>query len=141
MTLLSPAVSLSLLVLAAQAAAPGAGTEAPLSAKNPLLQPWSGPYAGVPPFDQVKVEQFKPALEAAMAETLAKVDAIAADPAGKLLMAGGVAGVVASRDGGVSYQLSSRREFTTDDVTIPPTWLLCSAEHELEVVSDEAGRD
>ena len=48
---------------------------------NPLLATWSGPYGGVPPFDQVKVEQFKPALEAAMAENLAEVDRIANDPA------------------------------------------------------------
>ena len=50
------------------------------AAANPLLAPWAGPYGGVPPFDQVKVEQFKPALEASMAEALANVDAIAADP-------------------------------------------------------------
>ncbi|HEY3122142.1 MAG TPA: M3 family metallopeptidase [Vicinamibacteria bacterium] len=48
---------------------------------NPLLAPWSGPYGGVPPFDKVKVEQFKPALEAAMAEQLAEIDKIANDPA------------------------------------------------------------
>ena len=48
---------------------------------NPLLAPWSGPYGGVPPFDKVKVEQFKPALEAAMAEQLAEIDTIANDPA------------------------------------------------------------
>jgi peptidyl-dipeptidase Dcp len=78
MTLLAPAVSL-LFLLAAPPATPAAGAEAPV--KNPLLAPWSGPYAGVPPFDQVKVEQFQPALEAAMAETLANVDKIANDPA------------------------------------------------------------
>ena len=44
---------------------------------NPLLQPWKGPYGGVPPFDQVKLEHFKPALEAAMAQNLKEVDAIA----------------------------------------------------------------
>jgi peptidyl-dipeptidase Dcp len=49
--------------------------------ENPLLASWSGPYGGVPPFDRVKVEQFKPALEAAMAENLTEVDRIAADPA------------------------------------------------------------
>ena len=38
--------------------------------QNPLLAPWTGPYGGVPPFDKVKVEHFKPALEAAMAENL-----------------------------------------------------------------------
>ena len=48
---------------------------------NPLLAPWSGPYGGVPPFDAARVEQFKPALEVAMAEQLKEIDAITADPA------------------------------------------------------------
>jgi peptidyl-dipeptidase Dcp len=48
---------------------------------NPLLARWSGPYGGVPPFDAVKVEHFKPALEAAMAEQLAEVDAVTANAA------------------------------------------------------------
>jgi peptidyl-dipeptidase Dcp len=48
---------------------------------NPLLAPWSGPFGGVPPFDTVKVEQFKPALEAAMAEQIGEIEKIAADPA------------------------------------------------------------
>jgi peptidyl-dipeptidase Dcp len=49
--------------------------------QNPLLAPWAGPHGGVPPFDKVKVEHFKPALEAAMAEQLAEIDTIAGDPA------------------------------------------------------------
>ena len=36
------------------------------SPANPLLARWTGPYSGVPAFDQVKVEYFKPALEAAI---------------------------------------------------------------------------
>jgi peptidyl-dipeptidase Dcp len=48
---------------------------------NPLLQPWTGPYGGVPPFDKVRVADFKPALEAAMAENLSQIDRIANDPA------------------------------------------------------------
>jgi peptidyl-dipeptidase Dcp len=48
---------------------------------NPLLPKWTGPYGGVPPFDRVKVEHFKPALEAAMAEHLAEIERIASDPA------------------------------------------------------------
>jgi len=44
---------------------------------NPLLQAWTGPFSGVPAFDKVRVEDFKPALEAAMAENLAEVQAIA----------------------------------------------------------------
>jgi peptidyl-dipeptidase Dcp len=47
---------------------------------NPLQPAWSGSYGGTPPFDKVKVEHFKPALEAAMAEQLGEIDRIAADP-------------------------------------------------------------
>ncbi len=46
-------------------------------AANPLLEKWVGPYGGVPPFDKVKIGDFKPALEAAMAENLAEIDKIA----------------------------------------------------------------
>jgi peptidyl-dipeptidase Dcp len=49
--------------------------------ENPLLPKWQGPHGGVPPFDKVKVEHFKPALEAAMQEQLAEIDRIANDPA------------------------------------------------------------
>jgi peptidyl-dipeptidase Dcp len=48
---------------------------------NPLTLPWTGPYGGVPPFDKVKVADLKPALEAAMAQERAEVDAIADNPA------------------------------------------------------------
>jgi peptidyl-dipeptidase Dcp len=51
------------------------------TADNPLTRPWTGPYGGVPPFDKVKVADFKPGLEAAMAEELAEVDKIADNPA------------------------------------------------------------
>jgi len=50
-------------------------------ASNPLLATWSGPFGGVPPFDAAKVELLGPALEAAMTEALANVDAVANDPA------------------------------------------------------------
>ncbi|MDM7995071.1 MAG: M3 family metallopeptidase [Acidobacteriota bacterium] len=58
------------------------GKKAPESSagRNVLLDAWSGPYGGVPPFDRVKVEYFKPALETAMAEALAEIDKIAANP-------------------------------------------------------------
>jgi peptidyl-dipeptidase Dcp len=58
----------------------GSGTGTDTAAGNPLLAKWSGPYQGVPPFDKYKVEQFKPALEAGMAEALAETDKIAGDP-------------------------------------------------------------
>lgn len=63
------------LVLTA-AAVTGAGAQ-----ENPLLAEWSGPYGGIPPFDQVRVEHFKPALEAAMAQSLAEIEQIASNPA------------------------------------------------------------
>ncbi|HET7113013.1 MAG TPA: M3 family metallopeptidase [Pyrinomonadaceae bacterium] len=49
--------------------------------ENPLLMKWEGPYGGVPPFDRVQIPLFKPALEAAMAEQLEEVDAVAKNPA------------------------------------------------------------
>ncbi|HEV2148539.1 MAG TPA: M3 family metallopeptidase [Longimicrobiaceae bacterium] len=58
-----------------------AATPAPATAANPLLAEWTGPYGGVPPFDRVEVAHFEPALEAAMAENLAEVERIAANPA------------------------------------------------------------
>ena len=51
------------------------------AAANPLTAKWKGPYGGIPPFDKVKIDDFKPALEAAMAENLAEVDAIAGNKA------------------------------------------------------------
>jgi peptidyl-dipeptidase Dcp len=53
----------------------------PTPSDNPLLQDWSGPYGGVPPFDKVRIEHFKPALEAGMAESLGEIQRIASDPA------------------------------------------------------------
>jgi peptidyl-dipeptidase Dcp len=47
------------------------------SETNPLLEPWGGPHGGVPPFDRIKVSDFKPALEAGMKENLEEVDRIA----------------------------------------------------------------
>lgn len=43
---------------------------------NPLLEEFKGPYGGVPAFDLMKLEDLKPALEAAMAENLREIDAI-----------------------------------------------------------------
>jgi peptidyl-dipeptidase Dcp len=50
-------------------------------ADNPLLAPWTGPFGGVPPFDAVRVEHFKPALEAGMGEKLREIEALAEDAA------------------------------------------------------------
>src|SRR5262245_53242638 len=68
-----------LAALIAAGTAPAHSTEANVS--NPLLATWTGPYGGVPPFDKLKVEQFRPALESAMTEALAEIDKVASDPA------------------------------------------------------------
>lgn len=53
----------------------------PAADPNPLLAEWKGPYGGVPRFDLVKVEFFKPAMESAMAENLADIEKIASNSA------------------------------------------------------------
>ena len=58
-----------------------AQTPAPAAATNVLLQPYAGPYGGVPAFDKMDLAALKPALEAAMAKNLAEVEAIAGNPA------------------------------------------------------------
>jgi peptidyl-dipeptidase Dcp len=50
-------------------------------ASNPLVAPWSGPYGGVPPWDQLEPEHFPGALEVALAEREREIDAIATNPA------------------------------------------------------------
>jgi peptidyl-dipeptidase Dcp len=61
--------------------ATGSAAVAAEAAKNPLLEKWTGPYHGVPAFDRYRVDQFEPALEAAMAEQLAEIDRIAKEEA------------------------------------------------------------
>lgn len=50
---------------------------ASVAAANPLLEKWAGPYGGLPPFDRVRISDFKPAMEQAMKEHLTEIDAIA----------------------------------------------------------------
>ena len=47
---------------------------------NPLLKPWTGPYGGVPAFNEYKVSDFKPAIQFAIQEKLNEIDAIANNP-------------------------------------------------------------
>lgn len=60
-----------------QAARIKAERQNPATADNILTAPWQGNYGGVPPFDKVKIADFKPALEAAMAEKEKEINAIA----------------------------------------------------------------
>jgi peptidyl-dipeptidase Dcp len=46
-----------------------------------MLAEWPGPFGGVPPFDQIKVNDFAAALESGMAAQWAEIEAIANQPA------------------------------------------------------------
>lgn len=56
-----------------------ATAEAP-ETENPLLAEWTGPYEGVPPWDEMAPEHFPGAFEAAMEEMRAEVQAIIDNP-------------------------------------------------------------
>jgi hypothetical protein len=69
------------------------------------------------------------------------IDAVATDPLANYLLAGGIEGIYRSRDQANNYEHISSREFS-ERVTLPSTWLFCSADHEITVKSeDEARRD
>ncbi len=65
-----------------------------------------------------------------------RVDALATDTQRKVLLTGGQTGVYRSNDGGEHYSKVSCKVFT-DKVTLPPNWLFCSGEHEIEVVTED----
>jgi hypothetical protein len=73
----------------------------------------------------------------------APLTAVVASPDGRVVLAGGpvidnvAAGVHRSGDGGEHYQSVCERELT-DRVSLPPTWLFCSGEHDIEVVIGDA---
>jgi hypothetical protein len=67
---------------------------------------------------------------------LQPIPIVASDPNGKILLAGGRQGIYRSTDNGVSYMHCSGNEFS-EGVTLPPTWLLCSQEHEITVVNED----
>ncbi|MCH4823845.1 M3 family metallopeptidase [Gramella lutea] len=51
------------------------------SMKNPLLSEWTGPYQGVPAFDEMKVELVKPSIRKGMEMHLNDIDKITENPA------------------------------------------------------------
>src|SRR5260370_41600997 len=48
--------------------------------QSPLLAPWQGPWGGAPPFGKFKVAEIKTAMEEGMAQNLAEIDEVAANP-------------------------------------------------------------
>jgi hypothetical protein len=65
------------------------------------------------------------------------VQTVAADPAQRLVLAGGPVGIYCSRDDGTNYVHCSSQEFL-DRITLPNTWLFCSGDHTIEVVTEDA---
>ena len=68
------AVALTVLLVSAPAAA-----QAP-PASNPFFDEWTTPF-GMPPFDRIKAEHYKPAFEVGIADRKKEVEAIASNPA------------------------------------------------------------
>ena len=64
----------------AQTTAPQAATTAVAVPNNILLADWTGPYAGVPPFDKVTPALFPQALQFAIDERRNEILAIANNP-------------------------------------------------------------
>jgi peptidyl-dipeptidase Dcp len=80
--LLATAAVLFLQMSATPAMSQTTAAKAPAAAETPfLLQPWTGPYGGVPPFDKITPEMFPPALTVAFDRLRAEVKSIAENPA------------------------------------------------------------
>ncbi len=73
---------------------PGSNTTAPeanrtpvnqqvqtMNMDNDLLKEWTGPYGGVPAFDEMDLNELKPAIQTGMAQHLEEIEAIANNPA------------------------------------------------------------
>ena len=72
-------------IAAAAAFSACSSSTGPAEVENVLLEKWSGPYGGVPPFDRVEVADIAAGLEQGMASALEEMEAIAcADGPGDL---------------------------------------------------------
>lgn len=78
MSMLLSAATTSLTAQETAASQPAAVTNPSVAA---LLDPWTGPYGGIPPFDQVRVSAFEPAFEATMAQYRSEIESIVGEQA------------------------------------------------------------
>ena len=93
-----------------------------------------------PRWSEPKVTSGLPMEDLSRMHAVEHIGASAVDAAGSpqgTVLAAGPKGIYRSRDQGSVYELSSRTTFT-DRVTLPPTWLFCSKEHDIEVSTDES---
>ncbi|MDP7305071.1 MAG: M3 family metallopeptidase, partial [Pirellulaceae bacterium] len=71
----------TLTLMAVGATEPAAAAENGDSKEmSPMLQPWTGPYGGVPPWHLVRPNEFVEAFDAAIAQASRDIDAITANP-------------------------------------------------------------
>jgi peptidyl-dipeptidase Dcp len=84
-------------------------TAAQAAARNPLLEDWSTPF-GLPPFEAVTPEHFRPAFDRALAEQRAEIDRLAGDAAepdfANTIGALELSGRLLKRVGGVFFNLA-----------------------------------
>ena len=64
------------------------------------------------------------------------LEAVACDPSGEKVMTCGQAGIFLEVDAAGRFEICSEPRFDRQ-VTLPPTWLLCSGEHRVEVVAED----
>ncbi len=68
-------------------------------------------------------------------EGLARVSSVGADPVSGGVLAAGPYGVFRSQNRGDTYEVTSNQD--NDQVTLPTSWLFCTAEPELEVIRED----
>jgi hypothetical protein len=74
-------------------------------------------------------------------ENFQRIGALAANPDGALILAGGPDGIYRSKDTALHFSPVSGKEFV-DQLALPETWLFCSGDHEIKILNDdEAKRD
>jgi peptidyl-dipeptidase Dcp len=78
--LLGGAAAIALAAIVPGAAAVGQAPASEAISANVLLQDWTGPYDGVPPWDKVKPDLFPQAFQIGIDQLLAEVDAITTNP-------------------------------------------------------------
>ncbi len=76
-----PSTALIVVLLTATTFAQDAGENQDVTSQSAMLQPWTGPYGGVPPWNLVRADEFVDAFDAAIKLAQQDIDRIAGDPA------------------------------------------------------------
>ncbi len=74
------AFSMTLALIPSFSLSQETGDSKKMASNSPLLQPWTGPYGGVPPWNLVRENEFLDAFETAIAAAEIEIDAIADNP-------------------------------------------------------------